>query len=104
MCIRAAGVGMAMMSIMTGGLASLNPNLTNSGSAINTVAQRVSAALGLAALTAMATTQQAQLAAGRTALLQADSSQVAQLNFAQFYGLYRQTQLAVLANSYSNVF
>src|SRR6185312_5800818 len=30
MCIRAAGVGMAMMSIMTGGLASLNPNLTNS--------------------------------------------------------------------------
>jgi len=52
----------------------------------------------------MATTQQAQLAAGRTALLQADNSQVAQLNFAQFYGLYRQTQLAVLANSYSNVF
>ena len=29
---------------------------------------------------------------------------MAQLNFAQFYGLYRQTQLAVLANSYSNVF
>ena len=47
MCIRAAGVGMAMMSIMTGGLASLNPHMTNSGSAINTVVQRVSAALGL---------------------------------------------------------
>jgi len=92
------------MPIMTGGIASLSHDLTTTGSAINTVAQRVSAALGLAALTAMATTQQAQLAAGRTALLQADSSQVAQLNFAQFYGLYRQTQLAVLANSYSNVF
>ena len=103
-CIRAGGVGLAMMPIMTGGIASLSHDLTTTGSAINTVAQRVSAALGLAALTAMATTQQAQLAAGRTALLQADSSQVAHLNFAQFYGLYRQTQLAVLANSYSNVF
>jgi EmrB/QacA subfamily drug resistance transporter len=103
-CIRAGGVGLAMMPIMTGGIASLSQDLTTTGSAINTVVQRVSAALGLAGLTAMATTQQAQLAAGRTALLQADSSQVAHLNFAQFYGLYRQTQLAVLANSYSNVF
>ena len=54
--------------------------------------RRVSAALGLAGLTAIATTQQAT------------SSQVGQQDFAQFYGLYRRTQLAVLANSYSNVF
>jgi hypothetical protein len=93
-----------MMPIMTGGLAALSQDLTTSGTAINTVAQRVSAALGLAGLTALATTQQAQLAAGRAALLQAPSSEVAQLHFAQFLGLYRQTQLAVLANSYSNVF
>ena len=103
-CIRAGGVGLAMMPIMTGGLAALSQDLTTSGTAINTVAQRVSAALGLAGLTALATTQQAQLAAGRAALLQAPSSEVAQLHFAQFFGLYRQTQLAVLANSYSNVF
>ena len=93
-----------MMPIMTGGIASLSHDLTTSGSAINTVAQRVSAALGLAGLTAIATTQQAQLAAGRAALLQATSSQVGQLDFAQFYSLFRRTQLAVLANSYSNVF
>jgi hypothetical protein len=93
-----------MMPIMTGGLAALSQDLTTSGTAINTVAQRVSATLGLAGLTALATTQQAQLAAGRAALLQAPSSEVAQLQFAQFFGLYRQTQLAVLANSYSNVF
>jgi predicted MFS family arabinose efflux permease len=103
MCIRAAGVGMAMMSIMTGGLASLNPQLTNSGSAINTVVQRVSAALGLAALTAMATAQQAQLAQGRADLLEG-TSQAAHLHFLQLFGLYRRTQVSVLADSYANVF
>src|SRR5512132_565319 len=103
-CIRAAGVGMAMMSIMTGGLASLSPDLTNSGSAINTVVQRVSAALGLAALTAMATAQQAQLAQGRAELLQGTSSQAAHLPLLQLFGLYRRTQVSVLANSYANLF
>lgn len=104
MCIRAAGVGMAMMSIMTGGLAALSPDLTNSGSAINTVAQRVSAALGLAALTAMATAQQAQLAQGRADLLENSSGEAAHLQFLQLLGLYRRTQVAVLADSYANVF
>ena len=104
MCIRAAGVGMAMMSIMTGGLASLNPQMTNTGSAINTVVQRVSAALGLAALTAMATAQQAQLAQGRADLLEGTSTQAAHLHFLQLFGLYRRTQVAVLADSYANVF
>ena len=103
MCIRSAGVGMAMMSIMTGGLASLNPQLTNSGSAINTVVQRVSAALGLAALTAMATAQQAQLAQGRADLLEG-TSQAGHLHFLQLFGLYRRTQVSVLADSYANVF
>ncbi len=83
MCIRAAGVGMAMMSIMTGGLASLNPHMTNSGSAINTVVQRVSAALGLAALTAMATAQQAQLTQGRADLLEGTSGHAAHMPLLQ---------------------
>ena len=104
MCIRAAGVGMAMMSVMTGGLAALHPQLTNSGSAINTVVQRVSAALGLAALTAMATAQQAQLAEGRADLLPSASSQANHLQLLQLFGLYRRTQIAVLADSYANVF
>jgi EmrB/QacA subfamily drug resistance transporter len=104
MCIRAAGVGMAMMSVMTGGLAALHPELTNSGSAINTVVQRVSAALGLAALTAMATAQQAQLAEGRADLLPSASSQVNSLQLLQLFGLYRRIQVSVLADSYANVF
>jgi predicted MFS family arabinose efflux permease len=103
-CVRAAGVGMAMMSIMTGGLASLRPDLTNSGSAINTVVQRVSAALGLAALTAMATAQQAQLAQGRAELLEGTNTQAAHLHLLQLFGLYRRTQVSVLANSYANLF
>ena len=103
-CIRAAGVGMAMMSIMTGGLASLSPDLTNSGSAINTVVQRVSAVLGLAALTAMATAQQAQLAQGRAELLEGTNSQAAHLHLLQLFGLYRRTQVSVLADSYANLF
>jgi predicted MFS family arabinose efflux permease len=103
-CIRAAGVGTAMMSIMTGGLASLRHELTNSGSAINTVVQRVSAALGLAGLTAMAAAQQAQLAQSRADVLGGTSSQATHLQLPQLFGLYRRTQVAVLADSYANVF
>jgi EmrB/QacA subfamily drug resistance transporter len=102
-CIRAAGVGLAMMPIMTGGLASLSPDQTNSGSAINTVVQRVSAALGLAALTALATAQQAQLAQGRADLLEG-TSPAAHLHLLQLFGLYRRTEVSVLANSYANLF
>jgi hypothetical protein len=58
-------------------LSALPHDLTTSGSAINTVTQRVSAALGLAGLTVLATSQQAQMAAGRAALL--DQRQAAHL-------------------------
>jgi hypothetical protein len=93
-----------MMPVMTGGLSALSRDLTSSGSSINTVVQRVSAALGLAGLTALATSQQSTLAAGREALLSASSPQFSQMGFGQLYGLYRSTQVEVLANSYSNVF
>lgn len=99
LCIRAAGTGLAMMPIMTGGLSSLPGVLTTSGSAINTVAQRVSAALGLAGLTALATNQQGGLMAARAALVPAGS-----MPHAEVMAAYRQTQLDVLAGSYSNVF
>lgn len=99
MCIRAAGTGLAMMPIMTGGLSSLPPELTTSGSAINTVAQRVSAALGLAGLTAVVTNQQGGLMAARAALVPAGS-----MRPDEAMAVYRHTQLEVLAQSYSNVF
>ena len=99
MCVRAAGTGLAMMPIMTGGLSSLPGNLTTSGSAINTVSQRVSAALGLAGLTAVVTNQQGGLMAARAALVPAGSMPPAEV-----MAVYRHTQLEVLAASYSNVF
>ncbi|GLZ51514.1 MDR family MFS transporter [Actinomycetospora sp. NBRC 106378] len=63
---RAAGIGLAMMPIMTGGLGSLPSFLSENGSAVNTLVQRASSAIGLAAMTAMMTIQQAQASADRT--------------------------------------
>jgi EmrB/QacA subfamily drug resistance transporter len=69
MVVRSAGIGLAMMPIMTSGISSLPPSTMGSGSAFNTLFQRVSAALGLAALTAMATAQRAQIMADRAGLI-----------------------------------
>jgi EmrB/QacA subfamily drug resistance transporter len=108
---RAAGLGLAMMPIMTGGLSSLPPSMTSAGSAFNNLVQRVSMALGLAALTAMATAQQAQFMADRSALLESAGEQInPQLQAMQqqgllgLYPLMQRTQLDVLAETYSNVF
>ncbi|WP_091077872.1 DHA2 family efflux MFS transporter permease subunit [Microlunatus sagamiharensis] len=99
LCVRAAGTGLAMMPIMTGGLSALPGDLTTSGSAINTVAQRVSAALGLAGLTAVVTNQQGGLMAARAALVPAG-----RMPPGEVLAVYQRTQLDVLAASYSNVF
>ncbi len=101
-CIRSAGVGLSMMSVMTGGISALPRDLTTSGSAINTVTQRVSAALGLAGLTALASTQQAQMAAGRAALLSQSAGD--HLHVLQQYAIYQRTHLQVFADSLSNIF
>ena len=69
MVVRSVGIGLAMMPIMTSGISSLPPSTMSTGSAFNTLFQRVSSALGLAALTAMATAQRAQIMADRAALM-----------------------------------
>jgi EmrB/QacA subfamily drug resistance transporter len=67
--LRAVGLGIAMMPIMTGGISAIPTAQVNAASAFNNVAQRTSAALGLAVLTAIFTTQSAQQMRGRAALL-----------------------------------
>ncbi|HSI26148.1 MAG TPA: DHA2 family efflux MFS transporter permease subunit [Aeromicrobium sp.] len=67
--LRALGMGMAMMPIMTGGLAALPPSIVPSGSAFNNVIQRASASLGLAILAAVLTTTSAQFLSDRGALV-----------------------------------
>ncbi len=103
-CIRSIGMGLGMMSVQASGIAALDPRLTNSGSAINNVVQRVSSALGLAALSAMVTMQQAQLLSDRNALIQASDPQAGHLGMVGLYQLYTGMNLEVLANAVTNMF
>jgi EmrB/QacA subfamily drug resistance transporter len=111
MCIRAAGLGMGMMPIMTAGISALPANLVNYGSAFNTLVQRVSSALGLAMLTAYETGQQAQFMADRSALLPAAGADVdprilymEQQAPSGLTGLFQQLRVQTEAQAYSNVF
>jgi hypothetical protein len=111
MMIRAAGIGLAMMPIMTGGISALPPAIVSAGSAFNTIAQRVTAALGLAALTALVTAQQAQLMADRAALLAGVGPSIDPRVFAMqqqgpggLLQLWQTLQTEVEAQAYSNVF
>jgi EmrB/QacA subfamily drug resistance transporter len=57
---RAIGMGLAMMPIMTGGISAVPPDQVSGASAFNNVTQRTAAAMGLAALTALLGSRQAQ--------------------------------------------
>jgi EmrB/QacA subfamily drug resistance transporter len=109
--IRAAGLALAFMPIMTVGLAALPASIINSGSAISQIAQRVSNALGVAALGALSTVQQAQLYADRSSLLTSSGPDVLpqvqdmqQQGQAGLLPLWQQLQTQVMAQSYSNIF
>lgn len=102
--LRASGMGLAMMPIMTGGLAAVPPALVPSGSAFNNVVQRTAASLGLAILAAVLTTSSAQFMSDRSALVGSDVDLPslgpgAMGQFYGMYGTYRQTanQVFVLA-------
>ena len=108
-CLRGAGNGLALMPIMTAGLSAIPAEYASSGSPVNNIAQRVSGALGLAALTALATNQQNQLSADRFALIPANSQlpavqEMARQGSGALLGYYRQLNVAVTAGAYSNVF
>jgi hypothetical protein len=113
-CVRAAGMGLSMMPLMTTGSAALPPSLVDQGSALNNLTMQASAAIGLGILTTLATGQQAQMTADRAALLAAHrAGELPQVpgigspggpNTMALYGLVQQTRLDVLAASYSNIF
>jgi EmrB/QacA subfamily drug resistance transporter len=111
MMIRAAGLGLGMMPIMTGGISALPANVVNAGSAFNTLTQRVTSALGLAALTALATGEQAQLMSDRSGLINPLSASADPRILAMekqgpggLLPLWQQLQVEVQAQAYSNVF
>jgi EmrB/QacA subfamily drug resistance transporter len=111
MMIRAGGLALAMMPIMTAGLSSLPATLMSAGSAFNTLAQRVSSALGLAALTALVSAEQAQSMSARSSLMASAGPGVDPRVLAmQHQGpgglipLWQQLQLEVEAQAYSGVY
>jgi EmrB/QacA subfamily drug resistance transporter len=108
-CVRAAGNGLAMMPIITAGLASIPPALTTSASLMNNVVQQMSSALGLAVMTVLATRTHAQLSADRAALVPNTPHELSTFgidpdSLLSLYGLYKQLELQVLAQAYSDVF
>jgi EmrB/QacA subfamily drug resistance transporter len=111
MVLRAAGVGLAMMPIITSGIAVLPASLAGPGSTFTTLFQRVAAALGLAALTGLATAQQAQYWADRSALLTSSGPgedprvvAMSQNGPAGLAPLWQHLHLEVEAQAYSNTF
>ncbi|WP_064745439.1 MDR family MFS transporter [Pseudonocardia acaciae] len=108
-CIRAFGNGLAMMPIMTAGMSAVPPGLTTSASLMNNVAQRVASALGLAALTVIASSQSSQLMSDRSALMPANDPRlsahgISQQDLTGLYGYYQKLQVEVTAQAYSDVF
>jgi len=101
--LRAVGLGIGMMPIMTGGLSAVPPTEVNAASAFNNVAQRTASALGVAVLTAIFTTQSADQLAGRAALLPANTATPPLgpnvPNWLSIYATYHQTQLLVFAGA-----
>jgi EmrB/QacA subfamily drug resistance transporter len=109
MSVRSLGLGLSMMPIMTGGISALPPSKVSSGSAFNNVIQRTSAAFGLAALTALATSQQTQITADRSGLLRLGTGsqqlhEMAKQGALGLYPLWRRLELETLAQAYSDVF
>ena len=107
LCLRAFGTGLCMMPIMTSGISSVPPSIVGSASAFNNVAQRVSSALGLAALTAFMTIQQAQLGADRSGLVNPQMlPSLGQGQTGQMlgtYAIYQQTSTQVYVSALGDV-
>jgi EmrB/QacA subfamily drug resistance transporter len=106
-----AGLSLSFMPIMTGGMSALPPEISSAGSGMNTLVQRVTAAIGLAAMTALNTVQQAQLFADRSSLLQPSGAnadpRIIQMQTDGLSGLiplFNQLNDKVMTESYSNAF
>ena len=105
--VRAVGIGLAFIPVMTGGLSSLAPEVADIGSAFNIMTQRVAASLGLALLSALATEQQAQMTADRGSLLAAGGAHAdpsTQLGGGALQMMQQATQQDLQAQAYRTVF
>jgi EmrB/QacA subfamily drug resistance transporter len=111
MTVMFAGVALAMMPTMSGGLSSLPPTLTDVGSAFNNLVMQVGASVGLAAMTVLTTVQRAQFMIDRSILTSpsgpsADPRVLAmqQDGVGGLIPLWQQLSTEVQAQTYSNAF
>jgi Major Facilitator Superfamily len=108
LCLRAFGLGLTVVPILAGGMSVLPPSLVNDASALRTLAQRITAALGLALLSAMELRQQAQLFSDHTALMRPGTDpQLAHLvdkGSSALIGLWQQVTVHAATEAYANVF
>jgi EmrB/QacA subfamily drug resistance transporter len=106
--VQYTGLGIGMMPIFSAGLAVIPAAHANTASAVNNVVQRTAGALGVAACTAVLTAQQAQLMAGRAALLPSNTP-TPDLGptappLAGLYATYQQADLRAFAGAIDNLF
>ncbi|HTK66094.1 MAG TPA: DHA2 family efflux MFS transporter permease subunit [Pseudonocardia sp.] len=110
--VRAIGMGCCTMPVMTTGIASVGAARVNAGSAWTMVVRQTSGAIPLAIMSAIATGQQSQLMSDRAAVLTpakmaANGVRLPSADPTSIYGVagvFRQTQVQVLASSYADVF
>jgi EmrB/QacA subfamily drug resistance transporter len=107
--LRAVGMGLAMMPIMTGGLSAVPPDQVDGASAFNNVVQRTSSALGLAGLTSLVTYSREQFSLDRGLLVSTDTPMPvlapgATGEMAGMYAIYQQTQTIAFVEAMHSLF
>ncbi|MBB6378562.1 EmrB/QacA subfamily drug resistance transporter [Pseudonocardia eucalypti] len=109
-CIRNFGTGLAMMSVITSGLASLAPALTASASGMNNIMQRVSSSVAVAVFSSLGVAASAQLMSDRSALLDTGAQALPEVAAATergpegLMGLYQMLHRGVQTETYNNGF
>ncbi|MGH3697588.1 MAG: DHA2 family efflux MFS transporter permease subunit [Pseudonocardiaceae bacterium] len=107
--VQAFGFGLSMMPIMTGGIAAIPVTQSNVASALNNVVRNVAGSLGVAVLTTILVSQQAQQLTARSALLPANTptphlGPPGTPDWMGMYTTYRQTSSQVLVGAIDDLF
>jgi predicted MFS family arabinose efflux permease len=111
MCVMSAGMGLALMPAMTGGVSALPGRYSDMGSAMNTLVQRLASSIGLALFTVASTHDRDQLLQDRSGLMAGSGANAysgieayGQQGQFELYQLWQQVQANVQAHAYSTVF
>ena len=101
------GAGLAMMPIMSAGVASLPPVLTSSGTGMNNVVQRAASSIAVAVLGSLGASASAQLMSDRAGLMSTGAQALPQVSAMSdgapsMVGVYQALQMSVRVETYNN--